>query len=557
MQGMNDLQAAQKKGFIAAIILMMLIAFIQGFITTHDLYWAADPDFDRDIAFAQGALEGHFGKDPSYAGEYLWYNPLLFSMEAFIAKVSGLPINLVVTRAGAYLNLLGPISFVVMVSILFNIRIALASLLSYLFFATGNILGWGAATYSPWLYPVCFMQFVFYLNILLTYKAFKEQDIVGFLLLGLGIGLSFLGHTAPTVLIILLLIYIQGDNIRKAFKEKDYASVRKYFMQGGVTFISFVVAAFPILYYVFGKYRLQLINRATFEYSEGIFIWNNVVGMIKSNVSISFFIAIYGFIWFYRNFQNALIRKIILGWFFISIGMYVYSTIVAGLDSKFKIHLPGTVPSFHYFFYLKALQSVFFGFGFLQITRPLIAWISGLIKSKKPNANLVQYSSALFIGLVLICAILYFPFYKNRQDFVALRENALIKAADKGKLDVYHFIVKNISNDKVILCDKDPSLFPVMPTGRKMVSTAYTFSNPYLSFDKRESDRLKMLSYLQTGAPQEAASLFEQYHVNYVLVSNDELNKYVNISALSGQPVYKNSEYTIFEITQLNKMTTY
>ena len=193
MQGLKALQQKSKAGFTFAFVALLLMAFIQCYKTTHDLKWAAEPDFDRDISYIQGALDGKLGKDPSYSGAYLWYNPLLFSIETAIVKISGLPIHIVVTRAGAYLNLLSPIAFIIMLVVLFNYRVALAGLLSYLFLASGNIPGWGAATYSPWLYPVCFAQFLFYLSIILCYKAFSKQSYFWFFMTGLTYLFAYLG----------------------------------------------------------------------------------------------------------------------------------------------------------------------------------------------------------------------------------------------------------------------------------------------------------------------------------------------------------------------------
>ena len=105
MAGLKNLQIKNHAGYILAIIILLAIAFFQCYRTTYDLHWAYDTDFSRDMAFIQNSLDGHFGKDPNYMGEYLWYNPLLFSIETAIVRISGLPINVVVTQAGAYLNI--------------------------------------------------------------------------------------------------------------------------------------------------------------------------------------------------------------------------------------------------------------------------------------------------------------------------------------------------------------------------------------------------------------------------------------------------------------------
>jgi hypothetical protein len=101
---------------------MLIIAFIQCFRTTQDLTWPFDTDFHRDMAFIHGTLDGHFGQDPTYAGQFLWYNPMVFSIEAMLVRITGLPMNIIVTRAGLYLNLLGPLTFFLMTWGLFNLR---------------------------------------------------------------------------------------------------------------------------------------------------------------------------------------------------------------------------------------------------------------------------------------------------------------------------------------------------------------------------------------------------------------------------------------------------
>jgi len=541
MNGSAPQKKTNKILFVAAFIIMLSMAFFQCYKSTHDLNWAPDPDFDRDIAFVRGTLEGHYGKDPNYAGEYIWYNPLLFSIEAVIIKISSLPPNLITVRAGTYLNVLGPIAFFMMVFSLFGIETALAAALSFLFLSSGNILSWGAATYSPRLYPVCFTQFLFYLNIILCYKAFSRQKYFWFILLGTAIGISFLGHAAPAIIIILILITIQGQQMFNSFKEKNYASLKKYMLQGIWAFVFFIMAAMPLVYYIVGKYHLHMITRAAFEYTEGIYYLSNFKGMIRENLSVSFVIAIIGLLWFYKNFHQQLLRKIIFSWLFISAVMYIYATLVALLDTRYHIHLPGTVPSFHYFFYLKALQSVFFGFGFV---------FGNLIAGNNKGLQITNSANIFFVVIVMICALAYFPFYKNRDDFGLFRKESAEKENKKDDIEVYDYILKNISSEKVILSEKDPSIFPVMATARKMVSIAYTFSNPYVDFDKREEDRNNMLLFLKTGEPVSSKQLFSKYSVDYALISKKELSDYKMLPPILDKAIFSNNSYTLFSINK-------
>ena len=78
-----------------------------------------------------------------------------------------------------------------------------------------------------------------------------------------------------------------------------------------------------------------------------------------------------------------------------------------------------------------------------------------------------------------------------------------------------------------------------------MVSVETYFSNPYLSYVQRESDRNNMLSYLTTGGPASAQKLFSQYKVSDILLENKDFANYQNPSFAASKVIYKNSSYTI------------
>jgi len=538
----------QRLIYILAGGVMILAAFIQCYRVSHDLNWFYDLDVARDMSYVQQTLYGHFGKDPNYPGEFLWYNPLMSLIQAAVIKISGLPINIVMVRLGAYMNLLAPISFFSMMLTMLDFRIALAGLLSFLFLAAGVIPGFYAATYSPWMYSGCFMQFIFYINIALCYQAFNTQKTGWFMLLGAGVGVSFMGHTAPTVLIILILISLQGSKMLRALKMKDAVFIKKGVLQSLAVFIPFIIVSFPLLYYIIGKYHMHFMNRAPFTYVDTIFIWRNFKDMIRQNLTLSFIISAIGFIWFYKKFEHPLIRKILLNWLWLSVFMFFYSTLVTSLDEHTNIHLPGTVPSFHYFFYLKALQSVFYGFGLYFLLGPVASWASH--KTFKKEAYTGKKAADLFIAVVLICGIIYYPFYQKRYDFVFFRNLCLERAKDVNSIQVYYYIRDHIPQDQVFLSEEHTSLFPVMATARKMVSNGLTFSNPYVDFGLRENARNKMLSYLRNGQPSDATELFKKYAVDYILLTNSELPKYKNLESVPATACYRNEGYTIFHLVQ-------
>ncbi|HVW97478.1 MAG TPA: hypothetical protein VHA56_16005 [Mucilaginibacter sp.] len=539
--GASRMQLKDNTKYWIACIVMIIAAFVQCYRTIHDLHWASEPDFDRDIAYIRTTLTGHYGEDANYVGEYMWYNPLIFLSETLVVQLTGLPINIVVARAGAFLNILGPIAFFLMMIRLFDYKTAIAGLLSFLFLVSGNLPCWGAPTYSPWLISDTAVQFLFYIDIILCYQAYKTQDMRWFIGLGAAIGITFLGHSAPTIIVILLLVILQLQNMLQALKQKQYRAILTYFFQGVVTAIPFLLCAFPFLYFVWGKYDFHFVNRAILECAPGIFARKESGHLLEANITFSLLIAAIGAVWFYLKFENKLIRKIIFNWLIITVFMYVYESVVPTLYRLNIIHLPDTIPAFHYFFYLKGLQSIFFAFGLVFLIQTLLKFVVSLSKKRKT----INASANLFIIVVLAYAVLYFPVYAKRADFSDAREAAIVKGNEKDKIAVYNFIVKNIPLNRVLLCEHDLSLFPVMPTAIKMVSVETYFSNPYLSYEQRENDRNKMLSYLSSATPSDAARLFRKYKVSLVLLTNKDFTKYKTPDFATDEVIFKNDSFTL------------
>jgi hypothetical protein len=528
--------------------IMLAITFYKCYQTTHDLNWAYDTDFDRDMAFIHGNLEGNFGKDPNYLGQWLWYNPLLFSIETFIVKVTGLPANVVVTRAGVYLNMLAPLAFLAMLLVFFDKKIALGGMLAFLFLSAGKIPGWCGATYSPWLYPVCFVQFIFYLNLIFFYKAYSTGRLSWFLILGLGLGLSFLGHLAPTFIAILIITGIMISGLIQSIRRKDRVSLIKIARQTSVCAVSFLIAASPLLYYLAAKYHMHYVNRSPFEFQDNLTNVFYMGGIVKRNFSLALMVSLVGLWWFNHFFRQPLIRRIIMSWFVISLFLYLYSSLIPMISRRFHIFLPGTVPAFHYFFYLKSVQSVFFPFGLIFLLKELWKWVYVHREKYRSFLNMIRANGRYYALGILLIVVLDLPFYVNRDDFKMMRELAIERASNTDKIDIYNYIMEHIPSNQVILCEEEASAFPVMATERKMVSNFSTFSNPFTSYENREHDRCDMLDYLIKGEPAYAARLFGQYHVNYVLLSAANAVVLKQKKFLPGKLVYENHGYLILSV---------
>ena len=142
-----------------------------------------------------------------------------------------------------------------------------------------------------------FVQFLFYINIVLCYQSFKTQQLRWFVLLGASIGITFLGHSAPTIIIIMMLIILQFGKIFTALRGKEFKAVGTYFLQGIVTVIPFLVCASPFLYFVWGKYNFHFVNHAILECAPGIFERRDTGELLRANLNVDLLVAIIGGIW--------------------------------------------------------------------------------------------------------------------------------------------------------------------------------------------------------------------------------------------------------------------
>ena len=182
----------------AAACLLCAWVLVTGVRTTSDLDWPFDPDHLRDIAHAQTIRDGAWLQDPFYRNEWVWYNPLLPAIIAGISSLTGLPVNVVAARAGAYLNIAAPLTFYLLVWRLTSPPTALASLVGFLFLVRAPT--WAAPTYSPWLFGSAFAQPFFYLTLAAYYAANVSGHLWRYSIAGILLGLTFLAHTAPAIL---------------------------------------------------------------------------------------------------------------------------------------------------------------------------------------------------------------------------------------------------------------------------------------------------------------------------------------------------------------------
>jgi hypothetical protein len=418
---------------------LIVAALVVALRTSRDLPGAFDPDHFRDIAQAQTARDGHPLTDPYYKGEWIWYNPFLAWTLAAGSAVTKTTVEAFHIHKGPWLNLLGPIMFYLLSVRLVGRRAALGALALYLFFLVGSEHSWATATYSPWLFAATFSEGLFFGTALVELWAARKPTVVRASLAGACIGLTFLGHTAPA----LILIVMAGALLWRQWRALAAASVAA------------LLVASPFLVAILWHYHLRVLNPEPITYVYDPISRSRIVHTVASHAFVVA-LAVLG-LWRIRS-------RLVWAWLIAAAGLTV-STIFG---------LTPLVPAFHFWLYFTALLAILAGRTLAFACRP----------------------APIFIALTLALVVWNWKPYTERADLQGGRFLAARRFSEHIEASVLLRMVT--SPDEVVLGTPAGVRLIIGPAGRKTVAPDPLFSNPYVDYQSRRTDRDRMLMAFQS-----------------------------------------------------------
>jgi len=486
-------------------------AAIQGVRATRGLRWPGDPDFARDIASAEAIAAGHPLSDPFYRGEWAWYNPLVPSLVAGVATTAGQPIPLIYARLGAYLNLAAPIAFFALVAAWWGRLVGLAAVLAFLFLIPGRDPGWLAATYSPWLLPMHVAQGFAYLALIAVAVAWREQSVPAFAIAGAAIGLVFLTHTAPALLIGGVMAV---EATRRLVVCRDGLGAR--WPKGvAICLVVALVVSAPFLASIAWHYRLQVRNAAPMAFVAPELALENAWSFVRAALtpSVHGLIAAAGWVWLVRR-RRELEARVLLVASITALAFLLYSYFVQ-TDGARALALSGIVPGHHFVYYLRAFEAVAFGLGLYAIA----GWVGHGLSQAFPGGRRVPVDvvMAALVGAVSIAAAWTYPGYGARADFWFERQTAERNFADAGLRGMYEWLRRETSAADVVLAPLNTGQYVVGAAGRKVVAVDKLFSNPYVDWGERARDRDEMDRLFTRGEWTPFLNRAARHRVRYVV----------------------------------------
>jgi hypothetical protein len=515
VRGLNPSKLGTSWAFDVAALALCLAVWLTASDKMHDLTWPCENDLYRDLGAAQSILDGNGGIDPSYLGERRWYNPLVPALVAFASRAQHTPLHEAYTRFGTELNLLAPLAFYAMVRVLFNRGVALSSLLSFLFLGPLHWPSWLHATYSPWLWPCNFAQGLFYLAILAWVWAARSRNLALAPLVGAAIGLTLLAHAAPAFLLVGVLgVAFVTEFLPSGATFGRRTALLTFFALIGLTA---VVVGWPFLREWLSRPRsVQNPTPLTWVAGELTFeSWRKPVARLIGLRGGLALVGIATLIATWRTGSRACrhTARALLGWGIIaSLGLgYGYAAQ--------RITLPPFMPSWHFFFYLQALQSVLFGVGVAALAGVVEGRfkVLGAVLKEGPSERQLQYL-ALAAALLSIFVFTQYSRYAERVDLVDNRKASLGYAADPAT-KTYAWLVRYTVPSDVVLAEGNALFYGVQPAGRKLVALPDLFSNPFVALKPRADDSARLFADLEAGEESDFRALASKYEVHYVVLA--------------------------------------
>ena len=513
--------SGRRPGRVFLVILgLCAVALVHGVRTTGDLNWSYDPDHFRDIAHAQTIRDGGLWRDPFYLDETTWYNPLVPSIVATISYLADAPVSVTYTRAGAYLNLFAPLMLYLLASVLLDRRSALAAVCCFLFVRAEP--SWAVPTYSPWIFPSSVAQGLFYLTLAAYTRAFRARTYGAHLTVGILLGLTFLGHTAPAIL---LGVIITAGTVYQMLPARTHGFDRRFARQTVVCFAIVVTSALvvsaPFLVSIVGHYRLSLQNRVPTIWLDPSIELANWRAFMAANLSPSLLNAFFalGLIRIVAA-RRRVEAMVIMVWLTTALGLFLYSAYGWQIMQARGVQIPTLLPAHHFLFYFRGAQTVLFGYGVAVLPGMLASGVR-LLRTLPPLSHAevrTRVETTVFAVLVVGIVIGYYPAFAERDDFVGLRDQALDMYATPDSVNLFRWIRAYTVATDVFLAPDNVGLAIVGSAGRKLVAVDPFFSNPYVDWGARDAARRAMWESLAAGNCGRFHEVVEGYRVGYVIL---------------------------------------
>jgi hypothetical protein len=482
-------------------------ALVLSWPATRGLSWPIEIDLYRDMGAAQALLEGDWSGDPAYLGERRWYPPLVPMLCAAVSALFDIPLRTVFSHAGLWLNLLGPVAFFGLVRSWFGPRAACFALLGFLFLRGSSVPSTHVASYSPWLWPFNFTQGLTYLTLGALVQAERRRHVLVELLSGILLGLTFLSHPAPALVIAVAWLAHLGWRLSDERQPRPAV----------VSLLSVAVPAFLLALYalwpIASEYGFRTLNTSPARH---IAVSNGQIAklLVFSISAVGALVCLAALCFPRRLALPSRASRLAMTATGSAALLLIYGIASQSLHAR-GVDLPAAVPAFHFNLVLSALLTAWFGLGVDKLLELLGQRIRGLSSGRL---------GVLSLAIIASVAAARAPSYQARHELQHQRSESQRLAARSDLTGLYQFAL-SVPPDSVFAADVELSTFAVAGAGRKAICVNENHSNPYVSWTERCRAQAALMTALERGDIAVARRVSAAYALRFVVFSAEGASK--------------------------------
>ncbi len=527
---------------LAIAACFLAVALFHGLRTTSDLEWHPGNDAYRDIALAQIILDGDYPADYLYDGEWLWYNPLTGAIIAAGAWFAEVPPPMANVRMAPWLNLFVPLAFFLLVWYLTDGWIALAALLSFLFFLPQERPSFVSASYSPWLLAPHLSQALFYTTVLAWVAHLRNASRRSALVAGFLLGLTFLGHTAPAVLLGAVMVITAGLTALRKFRAGERTSALAHGYHLGLALLVAFIASLPFTISILYRYHLHVVNPKPTEW-----IWEgaaleNLPAILLGLISLKSAVMAVGLAAIFSRAMPRPVKEVVLAWLATALGFFIYS-LIAQWSARHGITLPQINPGYHYVLYLIAMGHLFFALGLVHMIEAILVRFSPMRAGYRSLARMAC--------VVTLTAVLFAANYRDFRVWHGFTRDHSVALRRLDQLDnfaPYHWIAENTNPGAVFLCNDRPGLYCVAAAGARVVANDPYFSSLYVPYAPRARAREILWTALREKDEKTFRDTAAAWRVAYVLAEGEQRDWVVQSGFSDLEELFASKQFTIYRL---------
>jgi hypothetical protein len=516
--------------YLVMVALLLALCVTRGYWLLKDLPFAPYQDSMRDVGLIQGILDGNFLGDPTNAGAWRWYPPLIHFLIAGAVKLTGIDTLKLWLATAPALNLVAPATFFLMSASLIGLRAATFAIFAFVLLDGAVISPWDTATYASWPYTPTIAAAFFYLTIFFLHRRVASARFRDAAMIGAGIGLTFLAHTIPGLLLVPIVTVTCVVALGVSWRAFWWLAV-----VGVVTILLALLMTAPLI----RDYHLHIHNFVPVMIVDPYYT-SDGDWWLRFFVHLPALLALAVIAVLPRKGLDRVVVALLATWIIACVVPLARQLVCWPIPNGTPGCNAFALPIQHFHVYLKAAEAVLIGYAACRLYDRLFG------TARRGTAWAVAGKGLLAVLVVLgATCFLQRPNDQLMLDRVATRHNL--------DYELYRWVLAQTRPDDLFVTDlpneyRDPAALAVFMAGRHLVAAPAVQSNPYLDWEERNRRRL---SYYRAARGDADASPLTFCRLlaeaapgaAYIVLPNTDPP-----APVLGSPLFRSPENTIFKL---------